>query len=72
MAKSENQKRKLLALKRMFEQSTDESHSITMQEILKRLEALGIQSERKSVYSDIECLTEDGMDIVWQRRRPGG
>ena len=72
MAKSENQKRKLLALKRVFEQSTDESHSITMQEILKRLEALGIQSERKSVYSDIECLTEDGMDIVWQRRRPGG
>ena len=37
MAKSENQKRKLLALKRVFEQSTDESHSITMQEILKRL-----------------------------------
>ncbi len=68
MAKSENQKLKLLYLKQLFEQQTDEDHPISMAEILSALAARGIQAERKSIYDDIVCLQSFGVDI---ERQPG-
>lgn len=72
MAKSEKQKLKLLYLKEIFETYTDEDHPISMQEILSQLENLGIQAERKSIYSDIEHLISYGMDIVLLKGRNSG
>lgn len=70
--KFERQKLKLLILKDLFEQQSDEAHPLSMQYILQHLEASGIRAERKSVYHDIECLIEYGMDILLQKGRGGG
>ena len=67
MPKSDMQKLKLLYLLRMFEQETNESHALTMPEIIKKLNLLGIKAERKSVYSDIECLRTFGADIICEK-----
>lgn len=43
---------------------TDETHSITMPEIIDALEAYGISAERKSLYNDIENLRVYGLDVI--------
>ena len=63
MPKSENQKIKILALARLFEEETDETSGLSMPEIIARLAELGINAERKAVYRDIEALRDFGMDI---------
>ena len=55
MAKSTNQKAKILYLEKIL-QGTDETHPCTMQEILGRLQEYGISAERKSIYDDMEVL----------------
>lgn len=64
MPKAERQKLKLLYLAEWLRRDTDEEHVLTAAEMIRRLEALGISAERKSVYDDIRALTEYGMDIV--------
>jgi predicted DNA-binding transcriptional regulator YafY len=64
MAKGNNQKLKLLYLMKILLEQTDETHSVTMSEIISSLEAYGISAERKSIYSDIENLRMYGMDII--------
>lgn len=64
MAKSSNQKGKLLVLRRLLLEQTDEEHGLTVPDMIRRLEAEGIHAERKSIYSDLETLSESGLDIV--------
>lgn len=64
MAKGSNQKLKLLYLMKILYEKTDETHSITMQEILSELRAYDVSAERKSIYSDIELLRLYGMEII--------
>ena len=65
MAKTQNQKLKLLWLKEFLERNTDEMHGVTLAEITDYLSANGIKAERKSLYDDIELLREYcDMDIV--------
>ena len=45
-------------------EKTDETHSITMSEIMDALRAYGISAERKSLYNDIENLRVYGLDII--------
>lgn len=71
MAKSHNQKAKILFLEQMLRE-TGEEHVVTMQEILAKLMEHGIPAERKSIYDDIEALRSFGMDIQFRRGRPGG
>ena len=52
MAKSNNQKAKILYLERML-QETGEHCTLSMQEILERLGEHGINAERKSIYDDV-------------------
>ena len=52
------QKLKLLYLKEIFEEESDNEHAISMKLIRKELEKRGIPSERKSVYDDIHLLQE--------------
>ena len=72
MAKSYNQKIKLLFLMDLFMQKTDMEHTISMKDILSELEKNGISGARKSVYSDIETLKEYGMDIEYRKEHPEG
>ena len=72
MRRTENQKLKLLYLKELFERQSDEEHLLSMQDILDALAAQGIRAERKSVYDDILCLQQFGMDIVTVKGRNGG
>ena len=72
MAKSDNQKLKLLYIKKMLEEKTDENHVISTQQIIDELANYDIKAERKSIYSDIDMLTRFGMDIVLRKERPTG
>ncbi len=72
MARSENQKLKLLYIVQLLQERTDEEHPVTTQEIIEYLRTQGIAAERKSIYSDIELLTDYGLDIIRIKERPGG
>ena len=63
MAKSPNQKTKLLHLARMLLRQTDEDHPLTVPEIIERLAREDIKAERKSVYDDLEALRLFGLDV---------
>ncbi len=72
MPRSANQKKKLSILRSVFLERSDETHPLTMKELLSALAAHGISAERKSVYSDIETLRELGMDIQTVRGKTVG
>ena len=64
MPKSENQKLKLLYIRDMLLQETDENHGLTTADIISRLAALDIKADRKTIYTDLEDLRVYGMDII--------
>ena len=63
MARSENQKLKLFHLVDILKEETDESHALSMVEIIEKLSASGIKAERKSLYDDIAALSDYGIYI---------
>lgn len=67
MAKGPNQKLKLLVLKDILMKHTDESHGLTTNEIIEKLEGFGINAERKSIYDDLRMLENYGLDICSTR-----
>ena len=67
MAKSANQKLKLLYLIKIFSENTDEHHSLTMPEIISRLKVHDISADRKTLYSDLQDLKDFGVDIISER-----
>lgn len=68
MAKTADSKQKLLYLRKIFLEETDENNPLTMPQILDKLLSYGIKTERKSVYSDIELLRTFGIDIIGEKR----
>lgn len=71
MAKSSNQKLKLLYIRQFLLEHSDEEHPVTVGELIVFLAEHGIEAERKSVYADVQALQEFGMDIL-QKRGPAG
>lgn len=69
MAKSANQKRKLLVLRDILHTETDEEHPLTLEQLRILLESHDIQAERKSLYDDLEQLRLQGEDIICVRDR---
>ena len=67
MSGNENAKRKLLELAKLLYRQTDEEHRLSMEQIISHLEGMDIAAERKSIYRDIQELTDAGMDICRQR-----
>lgn len=64
MPKQAKQKLKLLYIMRILLEETDENHTITVNEIIKKLEVHGIAAERRSIYDDLELLRDCyGLDI---------
>lgn len=64
MAKQSKQKLKLLYILRFLMQHSDEEHPVSTAEIIAELARNGISAERKSIYDDIEALTQFGIDII--------
>ena len=64
MAKSTNQKLKLLYLAKIFFEETDESHGLTMAELISRLKEADISADRKTIYLDLDELRQFGLDIL--------
>lgn len=72
MPRNETQKLKLIRIAQFLQEKTDETHSVSTQDIISMLSENGITAERKSIYSDIEALQNLGMDINITRGRNGG
>ena len=72
MARSANQKRKLLLLQQLLLEQTDEDHPLTVAEIIARLEQQGIAAERKSIYDDMEALRALGLDVQSRKGKAPG
>lgn len=60
MAKSENQKLKLLYLLKELMEFTDDEHGLTTPQIIEHMKKYDIMVERKTVYRDIEDLQKFG------------
>ena len=67
MARSSNQKLKILYLMKIFLEKTDCDHALTIAEIISELEKYGVSAERKSLYDDIDNLRDYGLDIETTR-----
>lgn len=72
MAKSANQKLKLLYLLKILTEQSDEEHCMSAQALIDALEAYDIKAERKSIYDDIAQLIDFGYDIVLVKAKTGG
>lgn len=72
MARSSNQKMKLLYLIKILSEKTDENHRMPARDLVRELETYGIRAERKSIYDDIDCLIHFGYDIVNVKAKAGG
>ncbi|MDO4941243.1 MAG: WYL domain-containing protein [Lachnospiraceae bacterium] len=72
MARSKNQKLKLIYLMELLWKQTDEEHVVSMQQILAYMESKNIHAERKSIYDDLEVLRSIGWDIQNRREHPAG
>lgn len=72
MARSPNQKTKLLHLSRMLLRYTDEEHPLTVAQIIERLARDGVKAERKSIYDDLETLRLFGLDVQCRKGKSPG
>ena len=72
MARSANQKLKLLYLYRILMEQTDEDHPLTVQELITQLAQYDIQAERKSIYDDLAALARFGVDVQCRKGRSAG
>ena len=64
MTKGDNQKLKLLYLAKILMRETDDQHYLTLPQIIKRLQAYGVNAERKTLYTDFDELRRYGYDII--------
>ena len=72
MANKTGQKLKLLYVMNILLNETDEDHPLNANDIIGRLQELGIEAERKSIYADISTLLEYGLDIEKSEDYKGG
>lgn len=63
MARSENQKLKLLYLLDILREESDENHPLSTADLIEKLAHKGISAERKALYSDLAALEEYGIAL---------
>lgn len=63
-----NQRLRLLYLKDIFENKSDEHHGLSIVDLQMELEKLDICVERKTLYSDIDALRGYGLDIIKEKQ----
>ncbi len=64
MPKGTNQKLKLYYLAKLMVEKTDDSHYLTMPEIIEELAKYDVSAERKSLYEDIKTLEDLGIEVL--------
>ena len=69
MPKSKNQKQKILYIMKFFYEETDEEHTLTVNEIIAKLERNGISAARWAIYDDIRTIQDFGVDIVMRKSK---
>ena len=62
-------KLKMIKIWEILSQETDENHPMTTNELLSKLETLGIDCNRKTLYADIDALNEFGYEIMCNHSR---
>lgn len=66
--KGENIKRiRILKLWEILNQETDVDHPISTEELVSKLNALGIECNRKTIYEDVETLNNFGYEVMKER-----
>lgn len=72
MARSINQKLKLLYIVDILNKQSDEEHPVSTKKLIDELAKHGIEVERKTIYADIEQLIQFGYDIVINKSKKNG
>ena len=72
MAKSANQKQKILYVLKFLLDHTDETHRLSVNDLISRLAEKDIKAERKTIYDDIETLRLFGVDIILEKTKNYG
>ena len=72
MAKSENQKIKILYNLDYLQKNSHQDHPVRASELMEMLERHNILCDRKTIYSDISVLQDFGIDILRVTGRNGG
>ncbi|MBQ6076625.1 MAG: hypothetical protein IJK12_06310 [Clostridia bacterium] len=67
MARQKYGKLKILYVKDILERETQNGRSLSMRELIERLNERGILAERKSVGDDLAALREYGLPIACRR-----
>ena len=62
--KGYRQKLKMLYLLKLFWEDTDDSHALTIAEIIEKLAHYGVNADRKTLYLDFDELRNFGLDII--------
>ncbi len=71
MALTNNHKMALLIMLRELLQKTDEEHTLNAADLLRILEQYGYQADRRTIYSNIEILSDFGIDVHKKEDSPG-
>ncbi len=72
MAGKRSQRLRVLKLLEILMQKTDEEHPLNAAQLISQLDKIGIECDRKTIYSDIEALNLCGYDIVCTRGANSG
>lgn len=72
MSSSPNQKMKLLYLMKILLERTDETHMLTIADMIAALAEYDIRAERKSLYSDMELLRGFGLNVEMHKAKTVG
>ena len=67
MPKGTKQKFKLIYIIKYLLENTDESHKVTMSDIIEYLENRDVTAERKSVYDDIQTVRDLGIEVIGEK-----
>lgn len=63
MPKSDGQKSRILEVRSLLLEKTDAEHGLSVKDIISHLNESGINADRRAIYSDIELLSDSGIDI---------
>ncbi len=59
-----NNKTRILLILDILKKNTDEEHALLASEIIERIKSEGLKCDRKTLYDDINSLTDAGIDVV--------
>ena len=71
MALTNNHKMALLIILRELLQKTDEEHTLNAADLIRILEQYGYNADRRTIYSNVEILSDFGIDVQKKADAPG-